>query len=160
MIATLLALVLLVGPAHAEDAAAPTDEDFLVAKELVIVASTTRYDDARHGAERAAKTLGIRLDLRDLSIAPHGGLSLSQKDCDDNGFEYPCYVQRGRYDDGAYVSIEESKAYPELKPGLFIVVVASGEPDSDTTKDTLRAAKTVFPDAYARKVDVYMGCIH
>lgn len=160
MITTLLALVLVVGPARAEEASAPTDEDFLVPKELVIVASPPRYDDARRAAERAAKKLDLRLDLRGLSPAPSGELSLSQKDCDDNGFDHPCYVPRGRYDDGTYVSIEESKGYAELKPGLFIVVVDSDPSGSDTIKKTLRAAKAAFPDAYVRRVDVYMGCIH
>lgn len=160
MIAALVAVAMLAGGAGAEDASGPTDQDFLVAKELVIVASTPRYADARRAAEDAAKKLDTRLDLRGFSLTPDGELSLSRKDCDDNGFDYPCYVARGRWDDGTYASIEESKAYDELKPGLFIVVVASGVPGSETITKTLRDAKKAYPDAYSRKVEVCMGCIH
>ena len=48
--------------------------------------------------------------------------------CEENGWDYPCYVARGRYDDGAYLSVEPSAAYDGLKAGYFVVIAASGYP--------------------------------
>ena len=32
------------------------------------------------------------------------GLSFSSKQCEENGWDYPCYISRGRYDDGEFVT--------------------------------------------------------
>jgi hypothetical protein len=95
-----------------------------------------------------------------VAVEPHPqqGLSFPAKVCDENGFEHPCYVARGRYDDGEYVSVEWSTAYEGFTPGLYIVVVASG-PEAEVKKH-LPAAREVYGDAYIKKAKVYMGCIH
>lgn len=128
--------------------------------EFVIVKSTSSYDEARRIAVEAAKGLRVPMKLRDLAPASKGGLSFPEAVCEKNGWDAPCYVARGRYDDGVYVSIEHTSGYPEFKPNLYIVVVASGRKGTVPIKKTARDAKKIFPDAYVRVAQVYIGCIH
>lgn len=128
--------------------------------EFVIVKSTGSYDEARRIAVDAAKRLRVPMKLRDLAPVSKGGLSFPEAVCEKNGWDAPCYVARGRFDDGVYVSIEHTSGYPEFRPNLYIVVVASGRKGTALIKKTARDAKKVFPDAYMRVAQVYMGCIH
>lgn len=131
-----------------------------VEKDFVIVKSSSSYADALASARDAAKRLGFRLDLRALSPRQPEGLSFSPTDCEQSAFEYPCYVARGRGDDGAYVSIEYSTAYVGFRPGLYVVIVASDVKGGKVATNALKAAKKRFKDAYLRRTGVYMGCIH
>jgi hypothetical protein len=130
-----------------------------VAKDFVIVKSTPTYEESRRTAVQAAQRLNVPLNLRGLS--PHsGGLTFSTKDCAENAFDYPCYVARGRGDDGFYVSIEHSTAYENFRPGLYIVIVASDSKGGSVAKQAAKAARKFFSDAYIRSTGVYMGCMH
>ena len=131
-----------------------------VEKDFVIVKSTARYREARLAAADAAKRLGIRLDLRNLSPHRKSGLTFSKKECEESEFDYPCYVARGRDDDGSYASVEYSTAYAGFRPGLYVVIVASDEKGGQIARDAATAAKRVFKDAYVRRTGVYMGCMH
>jgi hypothetical protein len=131
-----------------------------VEKDFVIVKSTATYREARRAAADAARRLGVRLDFRDLSPHRRGGLTFSKKECEGNAFDYPCYVARGRGDDGFYVSVEYSTAYAGFRPGLYVVIVASDEKGGQIAMEAATAAKKVFKDAYVRRTGVYMGCIH
>jgi hypothetical protein len=131
-----------------------------VEKELVIVKSTPKYKEARRAAAMAAERLHLPLNLRDLAPHRKEGLTFSKKECEDSAFDYPCYVARGRDDDGEYVSVEYSTAYSGFVPGLYIVVIATDTKGSATTKEAVRAAKAVFKDAYIRTTGIYMGCMH
>jgi hypothetical protein len=128
--------------------------------EFVIVKSTTDYKEAGRLATEASKRLHLPLKLRDLRPTAKGGLSFPKSVCEENGWDTPCYVARGRYDDGFYVSIEHTSGYPEFKPGLYVVMVASARQGSESIKDVTRLAREIFPDAYSRIAQVYMGCIH
>lgn len=145
---------------QAEQGVADHIKEQTLRKEFVITKSTPNYEEARRAATEAARRLRVPLKLRDLAPDGNGRLTFPKKLCEENGWDAPCYVARGRFDDGSYVSIEHSSGYPEFKQNLFIVVVASGPKGSDTTRRAERAAKSVFPDAYARIAMVYMGCIH
>lgn len=131
-----------------------------IEKEFVIVKSTPAYGEARRAAVDAAKRLGVRLDLRELSPHRRGGLTFPRKECEDSAFDYPCYVARGRDDDGFYVSVEYSTAYAGFRPGLYVVIVASDEKGGPIAMDAAIKAKKLFKDAYVRRTGVYMGCIH
>jgi hypothetical protein len=147
-----------------QEAIAEGDENVkaqTVEMDFVIVKSTASYGDARRAANGAAKRLGVRLDLRNLSPHSEGGLTWSKKECEDDAFDYPCYVARGgRADDGFYVSIEYSTAYTGFKPGLYIVVVASDTKGGQVAKLAAKAARKAFKDAYVRRTGVYLGCLH
>ena len=60
----------------------------------------------------------------------------------------------------AKVSVEYSNAYSEFKPGLYLVIVASGRRGEAPTRKALEKAKSVYLDAYAKVAGVYMGCMH
>lgn len=131
-----------------------------IEKAFVIVKSTSQYKEARRVAERAARRLKLRLDLRGLVASPKGGLTFSKAECEAGAWDFPCYVARGRNDDGAYVSIEYSDAFAEFARGLYIVIVASGSRGDARIENTAKAARPAFPDLYTRITGVYMGCMH
>ena len=135
------------------DARYAGDGEF-VKKEFLIVKSTKDYNEARIFAKRIAKRLKQKVDLRGLIFHKQNFLTFSQKECVE--FEYPCYFQRGRYDDGEYVSIEHTNYYDEFKDGYYIVVVASGH----NLSKSLKKVQKEIADAYIKKATVYMGCIH
>ena len=130
-----------------------------VEKDFVIVRSTPTYEEARKTASEAARRLQVPLNLRGLS-SHSSGLTFSKKDCEESAFDYPCYVARGRGDDGFYVSIEYSSAYAGFRPGLYIVVVASDARGGLVSKEAARSAKKAFRDAYIRRTGGYVGCMH
>jgi hypothetical protein len=127
---------------------------FLIAK------STPDYSEALAVAKSAAQFLGLPLRLRDPIPNEKTGLTYPPADCEREVGKYPCYFARGRFDSGAYVSIEHSSAYPEFKPNLFIVILASGDKNGSMLKATLEKARKRIPDAYLRTAGVYMGCVH
>ena len=141
--------------------ATPSDfENLFVPKSIVIVKSTRSYADAKRTAELAASRLHWKLDLRGLLESKPSGLTLSPSECERNGYSYPCYVARGRYDDGLYVSIEHSNAYQGFKKGLYIVVVASGIPEDPAIASALTQVKVAYGDAYSKLTKVFVGCMH
>lgn len=131
-----------------------------VEKDFVIVRSTRSYAAALRAARDAARRLDVRLDLRNLSPHSKGGLTFPKRDCEGSTFEFPCYVARGRGDDGAYVSIEYSTPYAGFRPGLYIVIAASDAKDGQVAKNSVKVARRIFKDAYLRRTGVYMGCVH
>ncbi len=131
-----------------------------VQKSFLILRSTTNYAEARQVAEKASNVLEIPLDLRGLLNRDSGGLTLNKGECSEAGWGYPCYVARGRDDDGAYISIEYSTAYEGFTKGLYIVVGASGNPDSAFLKRWGSESKKKYPDSYIKHTEVYVGCIH
>ncbi|MES1224662.1 MAG: hypothetical protein ABUT20_54725, partial [Bacteroidota bacterium] len=98
-----------------------------------------------------------KLDLRDLKPNKESGLTYAKKDCENEG-GYPCYISRGRYDSGDYISIEWSDAFDGFAKGYYIVIVASGS--KNETEPALKKAKQFYKDAYAKQCDVYVGCMH
>ena len=131
-------------------------ESQLVQKQFLIVKSTKSYQEAKAFAKKISKQTGIPLNLQNLSYDKENLLTLPKDVCEDNGFEFPCYWARGRYDDGVYVSIEHSSAYEEFRNGYYIVMVASGE----NVKGILKKVKKVVKDAYIKTSKIYMGCVH
>lgn len=127
-------------------------------KSFLIIQSTKNYAAAKATAVKASKQLGYKLDLRGLVPNKKTGLTDTKANCQEDGIgKYPCYYSRGRYDDGRYVSIEWSGAFPEFTKGYYIVIVASGDAEA---KAALPKTKKIFKDAYAKKAKVYLGCMH
>ena len=128
---------------------------------FLIIRSTPDYDEALRVATEAAAKLGIRLDLRGLVHDPVHGLTWPPDVCEkDPHYPFPCYIARGRFDSGVYLSVERSDAYRTFKPGFFIVVAATGEPHSSEIQSSLTLARSVYPDAYVKREKVYHGCMH
>jgi hypothetical protein len=100
------------------------------------------------------------MDLRDLAPDQDFGLTFSKESCDNEFGEYPCYVPRGRWDDGVYISIEHSSSYAGFDEGLYVVVLASGSPHDRSIGAAVRRAKSQYPDVVVKTAPVYLGCIH
>jgi hypothetical protein len=149
----LVALVAVTAPVSERD-------PDVVRKSFVILKATPSYTDARAVAAAAAERLAIRLDLRDLEPNADVGLTFSKESCDDEFGEYPCYVPRGRFDDGVYISIEHSSSYEGFDEGQYVVMLASGSPRNRTIDAAVRRAKGQFPDVVVKTAPVYLGCIH
>jgi len=125
-------------------------------KSFLIVKSTKIYDEAKAFALQLSIKSGIKTDFRALVEEPTFGLSEEKQVCQEQGFDFPCYIARGRYDDGVYISVEYSNAYSGFAKGYYIVMLASG----DDSKKVLAQIKKLVPDAYVKQSTVYMGCIH
>ena len=159
VLTTALILALLAVPGTAETA--EPEPDPMVPVAFVVLRSTPDYDEARQVAERAAAHLAIPLNLRGLIYDPVHGLTWSKEVCDkDPYYPFPCYVARGRFDPGVYLSVERSDAYPSFRPGLFIVIAASGKPGSVEIGSSLTRVRAAYPDAYVKQEKVYHGCMH
>lgn len=128
-----------------------------VKKSFVIVQSTKSYTEAKLTAEKAAKQLHQKLDLRELKPNKKSGLTFTDSVCENEG-GYPCYIARGRFDDGDYVSIEWANAINGFAKGYYVVIVAAGS--KNETRLVLKKAKQFFKDAYIKLADVYIGCMH
>jgi len=139
---------------------APDRDPDVVRKSFVILKSTADYAEARAVAAAAAERLAVRLDLRDLIPDTTFGLTFSQDACNNEFGEFPCYVPRGRWDDGVYVSVEHSSSYVGFEEGLYIVVLASGSPRDRAIGAAVRRARGRYPDVLVRTAPVYLGCIH
>jgi hypothetical protein len=107
--------------------------------------------------EPSRKRAGLELQQRATQL-DHGALTFSAQICAENGWEYPCYVARGRVDDGSYVSVEPSDQYAGMRPGYFVVIVASGNlADVLVSQRALRARHIT---TYVKNVPIWEGCIH
>ena len=136
------------------------EPDCYVDKAFLIAGSHTDYAAALNQANKVAAGTGLRLDLRGLKPAKAAGLSFADSSCVEEFGEAPCYVARGRYDDGVYVSIEYSSAYEGFRQGYYIVVAASGEPGSAELRTTQAKVRRIEPTAYVKKSKVYICCMH
>ena len=134
-----------------------------IERSFLIVASEKTFADALAKAGPIAVGTGIRFDLRGVGFDPSqiemfGGLTMDRATCEDQQWDYPCYMPRGRWDEGTYLSIEHSSAVQGFTPGLYVVIAASG--DGATLKPLLEKVKKTVPDAYIKKAPVYVGCMH
>ena len=139
---------------------AQVDPDCYVTNEFLIAGSHTDYPSALKQAKKVATAAGYKLDLRGLKPAKGTGLSFADTLCSEEFGGAPCYVARGRYDDGVYVSIEYSSAYEGVRPGYYIVVAASGDVGNSVIAPALVKVRRSVPSAYVKKSKVYMCCMH
>ena len=135
-------------------------EDQFVEKGFLILKSTKDYNEALNFVKEVSKKLEIKIDLRDLSPNEKTGLSFPDSICMSEFGQMPCYVARGRWDDGVYLSIEYSNAYDKFKSGYYIVIAASDFKENNTLKATLKKVKENISDAYIKYTKVYVGCMH
>jgi hypothetical protein len=138
-----------------------------VKKYFLLIQSTTDYKLAFQTAQKAAKDLNLKLELRGLvkDQNTHIGLSLPVDTClkytaEEGAEDSSCYMARGRWDDGIYISIEYSNAYQGFSKGFYIVVAGSSDIKDELLIATLNKVKTKYSDAYIKSSKVYMCCMH
>lgn len=150
-------------PAHAQDD--PYGGGPYQPWSFLLVASTTRYEDALRVARAAADALDLPLDLRGLT--PVAGskepdLTLPAEMCEALAFDKTCYVPWGRWPSagGRAVTIELSSGYAGMRPGFYIVTAGMLTPGDPYHTALLRRAKATFPSAYLKVGHAYLGCMH
>ena len=131
-----------------------------ILKEVLIAHSGRDYKKALTVAKNLSTKLKLKLDLRGLKPNKELGLSDSKINCEEGFGFYPCYVPRGHFEDGSYVSIEYSDSFVGFAQGFYIVVVAHYEKGNPTMRTLLTKTKKIIPDAYIKSTSVYTGCIH
>lgn len=143
------------------------DAECYVNKSFLIIQSTKNYETALSTAKKASSELNIELNLRDLMKVddPTIGLTLPADTCikylpTSEGQASTCYVARGRYDDGIYVSVEYTNPYQGFTKGYYIVMVGSGSKNEPELTKTLAQVRTKYSDAYIKSSKVYMCCMH
>ena len=151
--------IVLVGLLATTPSTSQQDPD-VVPKSFVILKTASSYVDARAAASDAAEQLAFRMNLRDLAPDVTTGLTFPEDACKSEFGEFPCYVPRGRFDDGVYISIEHSSSYEGFEEGQYLVVLASGAPHDRAVRAALRRAKPSFPAAVIKTTPVYLGCLH
>jgi hypothetical protein len=134
------------------------EERPFVNKSVLIIMSTKNYIAAKEIATQAAKKLKIKLDLRALKPNKENGLTFNAKECEENGWDYPCYVSRGRYDDGEFVTIDYSDWFAGFAKGYYIVSTASG--NKKEVKIAFEKVKKIYKSAYVKQAEIYIGCTH
>ena len=161
LIAVILVSTILVNVSsiHAQDQN-PSDESPWLPVQFLIIKSTTSYDEALSFLHQAGERLGIPVNLRDLIYDSQCGLTFPQDICEREDVEFPCYIPRGRWDEGEYLSVEWSDAYSSFTPGYYIVVAASAYSGTGDLSTLLAKIKRVYPDAYIKVGLVYHGCMH
>ena len=129
-------------------------------KGFLIIHASKNYQLAKRVATEANKHLKYKIDFRGHEYNKTLGLSVSEEECEQHGFEFPSYIQRGRSDDGKFISVEYTTNYEGFTPGLYIVVVASYTKGKKEIKQTLEFVKKHYETAYFKYIDVYVGCMH
>ena len=129
---------------------------------FVIAASEKSYSQAVLKAAILAEKSGILFNTNRVNFAPkhrdtNGGMTYSKSECENNNWGYPCYVSRGRWDEGSYITVEYSSAIQGFTPGLYVVIAASGHKDS--LVPYFNTVKHFVPDAYMKTSSVYIGCM-
>jgi len=129
---------------------------------FVIAASEKTYSQAVLKAATLAEQSGIVFQTNGTNFDPkykaeNGGLTYPKHICESNNWDYPCYISRGRWDEGSYITVEYSSAIQGFTPGLYVVIAASGNKEELTP--SLNTVKHFVPDAYMKTSSVYIGCM-
>ena len=167
MTRTLLFLLLfaLAGVVRAQDAG-DLDPKLLTSDKLIVVLGSFRdFKEAQTRVQALSRASGVPFSLEGKVYDAKRGLILP--DGDDDAVYAGSYLLRrhnttllpGHADETEYLSIERSDAYPGLRGGYYIIVGGF----YDTARQAAAAlARFRLPaaDAYARKTQLYMGCMH
>jgi hypothetical protein len=139
---------------------AQTKESTYVKKEFLIIYSGNDYASCHKKAVEASTKLKVKLNLRQLNANKAIGLSLSEMNCESEHGFFPCYVARGKNDDGAYVSIEYSDAYIDFEKGNYLVILSSYPAGHAGNRLLFERAQKIYKEAVLKSSKVYTGCIH
>ena len=132
----------------------------MVEKDFVVFPAIASYTEAHQVARTAARRLGLKLDLRRARPDGYGRLTFSAADCKANNSVYPCFVSRGRQDDGSYVSVDLADRFFDNEARGYLVILGSGPKDDPSTRALAEKARSLFPLAELRTDDVWQGRSH
>ena len=166
-----LLLIVLLAVCAVSQAAADREESafdpqqYVRNKIVLILGSYSDFHDAHKRASAISRASKRPFSMQGMIYDKRRGLILP--DDASNPIHSGSYVHR-RYntaslseggEDTEFISIERSEAYPRFVPGYYVVVGGI----YDKPKEA-KAALSVFTpfvaDAYIKKTEIYMGCIH
>jgi hypothetical protein len=129
--------------------------EFWSERYIVILKSTKDYNEAVDFATEAAKKLNLEFENKYIKYSKEKGIfyAKSLPDVMYRGSYYP------RRHSGEYISLENSSGYEGLASG-YIIVVAGVYNDKESADKALRRIKKFFNNAYVKKANMWMGCIH
>lgn len=131
------------------------EENFWSDRYLLILKSTKDFLEAHSFAIKASKELKKDYISEYKLFMPERGIFFSDTLPDDmyRGEYYP-----RRYEEDQ-ISLENSSGYKDFEPDYIIVVAGIFSSKEDAEK-ALAKARLVYPDAYVKKTNIWMGCIH
>ncbi len=125
-----------------------------------ILISTTDFKSAQQVAEAASKKTGLAYRNSDVQPNSTTGITHPSDSCKKWGEEFPCYFPRGRWDDGAYITVEYSSGFEGFAEGYFIVIAASGSNQDVDFTDAVKKVKKFYPKSYVKRTRIWVGCMH
>jgi hypothetical protein len=143
-----------------DGAESPETENAFVEKKFLLLPASSDFGKAERLARRVADRLHLPLGHTKVSPNEETGLTFTKETCTSSGEPYPCYQERGRYDDGLYVSIELARPYLPDEPSVYVIVMASGLPEGAYADFVVTSARRHFPGARVVSSKVWMGCVH
>lgn len=165
-----LLVILLFGLAAIGRAAGTGSDDFnpkLLTQDrlIVILGNYADFEEAKTRAQAISKASGTPFSLQGKIYDKKRGLILPDNDPDT--IYAGSYLFRrtntmqlnGQGEETEYISIERSDAYPGLRRGYYIIVGGLYDSAKEAAK-ALSHYKLPAADAYAKKTQVYMGCMH
>ena len=130
---------------------------------VVILSVYRDFPAAKADAERIAKASGVPFSMNGM-IYDQKGLRYPD-DFEDEVFAglYVSRRQNGTEINGEFVeqhlSVEKSEDYEGFAPGYYMVVGCIAE-SAQEAKERVAHFKASAPDAYVKKAEIYLGCMH
>jgi hypothetical protein len=140
----------------------PMKDEVTIPKSVLILGSVKTFSEAESLAKDVSSRSGVPYSTRGMIYDKKKGL-IYPKDFSDELYRGSYYGRRSNDEcEGAEcISIERSEFYSGFEKGYYVVV--GGLYDKSISKEgeaALAKFKKIVPDAYAKKTEVYMGCLH
>ena len=134
-------------------------EDF-EQKDFLVLDFNADYIKAVKMAQSAAKKLSLRYDSQGLLKNKEIGLTEAKKVCKENGWDFPCYVSRGRGKEDSYLSVEYSESYKKMGKKRYVIMAGFAAKGDPGIRKLLERVKKIYPGAQILEEKVYIGCMH
>ncbi|MEM0968927.1 MAG: hypothetical protein AAGJ31_06235 [Verrucomicrobiota bacterium] len=131
---------------------------------VAILSAYPSFADARRDAEKMAQKEGTPFSMEGRIYDAKRGL-IYPDDSPDEVFRGEYVPRRYHFmfsDSGqefSFLSVERSDGYEGFRPGYYIVVAGIYETASEAKAQADRF-RSWAPTAYAKKTQIYMGCLH
>jgi len=144
---------------------ADNPDEATVTKKVIIAGSFKTYDEAFHAVSEISKKSSLPFSSRGMVYNAKTGLAWP-KNYPDELYAGTYYGRRSNADCGNEsmsncLSIERSEFYKGFTKNLYIIVAGIYDAvDKEESAQTINQLKLTVPDAYIKKTDIYVGCMH
>ena len=134
-----------------------TDDMFMSDQYILILKATNDYEKAVRLAQEASTLLDLEYDNEDIKYSKEKGIYFSE-DINDPTYAGEYYPRRYA---GEYISLENAAAYAGFAEQGTIIVVSGIYSKEEEALEALNKTRARYhEDAYVKKVNMWMGCIH